>query len=237
MSTGDLRPDARALIRAGKTAFRPRPGDRERVLESLSRSLGGGAKLGTVPRTDPPASPAAAGPFASPWVLGGLGVLTVGAGVLLATQPWATRRPTLAASTSSSVAAVEATPPSPAVPSINAADLPVQRRGRSQPGTPSSAARSLSDSLPEEVRLLSKAEHQLSAGRADEALTTLAEHERRFPGGALAEERLAARVQALCALGRVTEAKADLARLARAYPGSAQLQRAQCPYPAATMLA
>jgi hypothetical protein len=223
----DPRPDARALIRAGKSAFRPQPGDRERVLESLTRSLGEGAKLGTVRRTDPPA-PAAAGPLSSPWVLGGLGALTVGAGVLLATQPWTPRRLT-AAPMSASGPALEATPPSPAVPSINAEDLPVQRRteGRSQPGTPSAAAGASSDSLPEEVRLLSRAEHQLSAGRADEALTTLAEHERRFPGGALAEERLAARVQSLCALGRVGEAKADLARLARTYPGSAQLERAR----------
>jgi hypothetical protein len=225
----DLRPDARALIRAGKSAFRPQSGDRERVLVSLTRSLGEGAKVGTVRRTDPPA-PAAAGPISSSWVLAGLGALTVGAGVLLATQPWATRRPTLAASASSSVAAVEAPSPSPAVPSIDAKDLPVQPRaeGRSmQSGTPSAAARTSSDSLPEEVRLLSKAEHQLTAGRADEALMTLAEHERRFPGGALAEERLAARVQSLCALGRVSEAKADLARLARSYPGSAQFERAR----------
>jgi len=225
---GDLRPDARALIRAGKSAFRPQPGDRERVLESLTRTLGEGATLGAVRRTDPP-GPASAGPFSSPWVLGGLGALTIGAGVLLATaHPWSTRLPA-AAPMSASGPAVEATPPSPAVPSINAEDLPVQRRaeGRSQPPAPSAAARASSDSLPEEVRLLSKAEHQLSGGRADEALTTLAEHERRFPGGALAEERLAARVQSLCALGRVSEARADLARLARSYPGSAQLERAR----------
>jgi outer membrane protein assembly factor BamD (BamD/ComL family) len=91
----------------------------------------------------------------------------------------------------------------------------------------SSAARSPSDSLPEEVRLLSKAEHQLSAGRADEALATLGEHERRFAGGALAEERLAARVQSLCALGRLSEAKADLAKLARSYPASVHFDRAR----------
>jgi hypothetical protein len=65
------------------------------------------------------------------------------------------------------------------------------------------------------------------AGRAGDALATLGEHERRFPGGALAEERLAARVQALCALRRVNEARADLARLARTYPGSAHFDRAR----------
>lgn len=83
------------------------------------------------------------------------------------------------------------------------------------------------DSLPEEVRLLSKAEQQLSAGRADDALRTLSEHGRRFPGGVLAEERLAARVQALCTLGRIAEARADLARLSRGYPQSPHLDRAR----------
>jgi hypothetical protein len=63
--------------------------------------------------------------------------------------------------------------------------------------------------------------------RPDEALRTLGEHERRFPGGALAEERLAARIQSLCALGRISEAKSDLARLARACPRSAQVDRAR----------
>lgn len=226
----DLRPDARALIRAGKAAFRPRAGDRERVLESLARSLGQGANLGAVRRTDPPAG-GVAGPFSmSSWVLGGLGALTVGGGILLAVQPWATRRPMAETKTAASNAAVDTIAPAPAVPSINAEDLPVQPRTESraqQLGTSSATARASSDSLPEEVRLLSKAEHQLNAGRADEALVTLAEHERRFPGGALAEERTAARVQSLCALGRVSEAKADLARLARSYPGSAQFDRAR----------
>ena len=84
-----------------------------------------------------------------------------------------------------------------------------------------------SDSLPEEVHLLSRAEQQLNLGHAEEALTTLGEHERRFPHGALAEERMAARVQSLCALGRVAEARSDLMRFARAYPRSAHLEHAR----------
>ena len=94
-------------------------------------------------------------------------------------------------------------------------------------GTRPSFVSAPSDSLPEEVRLLSRAEQQLSAGHADEALRTLGEHERRYPSGALAEERLAARVQSLCALGRVAEAKAALTKLARAYPQSPHLDRAR----------
>jgi outer membrane protein assembly factor BamD (BamD/ComL family) len=79
------------------------------------------------------------------------------------------------------------------------------------------------DSLAEEVRLLAKAEADLSSGRFGEAARTLSEHERRFPMGELAEERMAARIQALCALGRTDEATAALAKLARAFPRSSHL--------------
>jgi outer membrane protein assembly factor BamD (BamD/ComL family) len=85
--------------------------------------------------------------------------------------------------------------------------------------------RPASDSLAEEVSLVSKAEQRLYAGYADDALKILAEHERRFPNGTLAEQRMAARVQSLCTLGRIAEAKIDLAKLARAYPLSPQLDR------------
>jgi hypothetical protein len=226
----DLRPEARALVRAGKTAFRPHAADRERVLQSLTRTLGESATLGAVHRTEPPAG--AAGPFPlGSWVLGGLGALAIGAAVVLAMHPSTTASSRVAAPMSSSISTVESAP-SAAVPSVNADDLPVQNHAESpsllpRPGTRSSVARSPSDSLPEEVRLLSKAEQQLNAGHAAEALSTLGEHERRFPGGALAEERLAARVQSLCALGRVNEARGDLAKLARTYPGSAHFDRAR----------
>ena len=219
----DLRPDARALIRAGKTALRPQAEDRERVLQSLTRVLGEGATLGAVRRTKPPAGAAGPFPLAS-WVVGGLGLLAVGSGILVATRPWTKASSPVTAPVSSALSTVEPVAAA-TIPSVNADDLPVRARveglsvlPRSAAGSPS--ARSPSDSLPEEVRLLSKAEQQLSAGHPAEALTTLGEHERRFPSGALAEERLAARVQSLCGLGRVNEARMDLAKLGRAYPGS-----------------
>ncbi|MGO9834460.1 MAG: tetratricopeptide repeat protein [Polyangiaceae bacterium] len=226
----DLRPGARALIRAGKTAFRPQAEDRERVLQSLTRTLGEGATFGAVRRTEPP--PGAAGPFpVASWVLGGLGALAVGAGILVATHPWMTTPSRVQALAAPALSTVEPLPSS-TIRSVNADDLPVQARIESpsvlpRPAAPPSAARFPSDSLPEEVRLLSKAEQQISAGHPEEALTTLGEHERRFPGGALAEERLAARVQSLCALGRVHEARTYLATLARAYPGSPHFDRAR----------
>ncbi len=67
--------------------------------------------------------------------------------------------------------------------------------------------------LSEEATLLERAQRALAAGAPSAALATLAEHERRFPHGTLAEEREAAKVLALCALGRVDEARS----LARAF--------------------
>ncbi len=49
MRMRDKSPDPAALIRAGRTAFRPESSDRERVLRSLTRALGDGAFL-----DDPP---------------------------------------------------------------------------------------------------------------------------------------------------------------------------------------
>ena len=114
----DLRPDARALIREGKTAFRPQAGDQERVLQSLTRRLGESATLGAARRTEPPAAGGAA-PFpVSPWVLGGLGAFAIAAGVIVATHPWTTTSSRAAAPISTSLRAwSRPPPPSPSRPS------------------------------------------------------------------------------------------------------------------------
>lgn len=80
------------------------------------------------------------------------------------------------------------------------------------------------DSLAEEVALLTRAESELHRGRTAKALELLNEHDRRFPGGSLAEERMAARVQALCTLGRMNEGSAQLAKLK---PGSLHTEGAR----------
>ena len=227
----DSSPDAAALLRAGRSAFRPDASDKDRVLQSLTRTLGEGALL-----AGPQPAHLARGLRLSTrtWVLGGLGALAVGAAVVVVAPRLWTRGPSAAipapstpststvvapeppASLATTTAETETTPEPPTAPS----DAP---RSSARAAT----VRAPSDSLAEEVRLLSKAEQQLYAGHADDAMRTLAEHDRRFPGGALAEERMAARVQALCALGRVPEARADFAKLARAYPRSPQLDRAR----------
>jgi hypothetical protein len=78
-----------------------------------------------------------------------------------------------------------------------------------------------------EVAILSRASSDLYGGRPANALKALEEHQRRFPAGALAEERTAARIRALCALGRVNEAQTDLTMLSRSTPDSPHLARAR----------
>jgi hypothetical protein len=194
--------------------------DRNRVLEALTQTLGQGALLAGPQLTS--IAPSAAAPFAVRWwVIGGLAA--VGA-MLFVAHPWTVAESQPPVVVASTVSATEPAPSTNPPPATNAGE---ELRTEVPATSPRPAARPsrarISDSLPEEVRLLSLAEKQLNSGHADEALRTLGEHERRFPGGALVEERLAARIQALCGLGRTAEARADLARLAHAHPGSPHL--------------
>jgi hypothetical protein len=63
--------------------------------------------------------------------------------------------------------------------------------------------------LDREIALLRDARRALRDGQPSSALALLEEHGRRFPNGALAEDRAAARVFALCALGDVPRARAE----------------------------
>jgi hypothetical protein len=226
----ELKPDLDALMRAGRTAFRSQEADRERVRQSLAHALGESSLLGGSP---PPRVTKSLAPRlpVQHWVLGGVGALTLGTAVVVAAHAWNTARAVPPVAPSIPVAAPaspRAADPLPSTEDGNReaphAEGPTRAAGL---GARSAIAHGSSDSLPEEVHLLSRAEQQLNSGHAEEALITLGEHERRFPHGALAEERMAARVQSLCALGRVAEARADLMRFARAYPRSAHLEHAR----------
>jgi hypothetical protein len=233
-----LHPDAAALLRAGRTAFRPGASDRDRVLQSLSGVLDAGAAHEGARPAEGDGTKGAARPRLSGWLAGSLAAIAISAGVLVAWHPW-TRTP----ASKIDLRDQSAVAPPPAVPAaaevvssavppstdIAPAAEPSRIEGAGRP-TPRIALRSAShrlDSLPEEVRLLSRAEQQLNEGLAGDALKTLTEHEQRFPAGALAEERVAARVQALCILGRTAEARSELAKLMRAYPRSPHLDRAR----------
>ena len=114
--------------------------------------------------------------------------------------------------------------------------LPVPVRVRADPvRSPALAAPSASASVPTapaespvmaptEVQLLRQAQASLKGNPAG-ALTLCAEHQRRFPGGVLGQERDVLAIDALSKLGRKAEARARADRFLLAYPTSAHRGR------------
>jgi hypothetical protein len=96
---------------------------------------------------------------------------------------------------------------------------------------PSPAPHASQGSVAEEVAILRRVSASLRAGDPRTALAGVAEHARRFPNGALAEERDTERIVALCALGRREDATRATERFERAYPSSSHEGRirAACP--------
>jgi hypothetical protein len=82
-------------------------------------------------------------------------------------------------------------------------------------------------SVAAEVAILRRVSAALRAGDAEAALAAVGEHARRFPNGALAEERDTERIVALCALGRRDEGARATERFNRAYPSSSHAARVQ----------
>jgi hypothetical protein len=80
-------------------------------------------------------------------------------------------------------------------------------------------------SLEAESRALAEAQRALRDHDAEWALNMLAQQDRVFADGKLAEERAAARVLALCAAGRLDEGRAAAERFQRQYPGSMLTER------------
>ncbi|MFO0669794.1 MAG: hypothetical protein U0235_09235 [Polyangiaceae bacterium] len=90
---------------------------------------------------------------------------------------------------------------------------------------PSPPATSALGSIGEETRLIREANVAMQSGHADVALERLAEHERAYPSGVLAEERASQRILALCALGREADAKGFASAFVARYPRSPYLPR------------
>jgi hypothetical protein len=90
-------------------------------------------------------------------------------------------------------------------------------------GTPTAGTR---DDETEELRLLARAQRALALDPAF-ALTLAHEHQRRFPGGSMDQEREVIAVNALLNLGRAGEARERAERFARDHAGSAYATRMQ----------
>jgi hypothetical protein len=218
MTRLELGGDAQSLVNAGRGALRPSAADRQRNLEALRHRIGdfSGVQHGSPAPAPAPATPGLSAK-ALAWTAGALGL--GGTVIALSLAPRAPEPPR-AAPPPAITAAPTAVPPAV---TVTQAAAPSDDNVAVAPAVTSTEARSAAarrDSLAEEVSILSRAETELHAGRPGNALALLDEHQRKFPRGALTQERIAARIHALCALGRVSEAEAALSRLRRVSPGS-----------------
>jgi hypothetical protein len=167
------------------------------------------------------------------WLATGAGLGTLVSAPALVTRLKAAEHPAVAAVTAARpVTAPQTAPALVASPSTAAAELaqPPLAEPQRAPAVKAqdvalSPAASPAASLAEETRVLASARGALAAGRAGDALALLDEHARRFPSGALAEERSAVHVLSLCALGRVEEAKRVAAAFVSRAPRSPLLPR------------
>lgn len=213
-----LRPKARDLIEAGRSAYRSTAEDRERVEAALRSRLG--------PEVLSPDGGAVVSATTSWPVMAGvaIGVVALAGAVFLALRP----EPTPRARTAADAAPTSTAAHAPVASLEPAARLPTGTppSATAPPPKPTTSPRDTRDRLGQEVALLSRATTALLAGDAETALRLLAEHQRRFPGGALRVERIAARARALCLLGRTEEAQLDLASLAPDSPAAASARRA-----------
>jgi hypothetical protein len=231
----DLSREARELVRRAKDVEGPGAADRARVRAKLDARLALGAGAGAA------AAAAGAGSRAhlswvgvTKWVVG-LGVVTmaaVGAGTYFAGRPTAERTAATAQVAAPVVPAATTAAPEPSSPpAIAVTDLPV-----APPSAPARAAARVRVASPaeppgeeqavsEELSILLRAQAAMRAGSPEAALAALDEHARRFPVGALAEERSSERVFALCALGRTADARVEAAHFLSAFPRSPSAAR------------
>lgn len=216
-----LDPNARALVEAGRRALRASTADRERIEAALRARLGPSA-LPTDAGATQVASPVSWSALAG--VAIGVCVLAGVAFVALRSTPSAPpRQPPSAVQRPASQPALAA--PAPEVPAAVPEPVAPAHTVVAPAASPAAAAPRVRDSLAREVALLSRATSELRAGHAAAALKVLDEHRRRFPSGALSEERQAAKAQALCVLGRVSEGRVELAQLTPGSPAAASAQR------------
>jgi len=235
--------EAKALIADARGADGPSPENRARVKRALVASMvgatatfGAGASVAAtgLPAVAAGKSALTAGTVAL-WLGMGAGLGTLASAPALVVQlvggePQRAavveqRAPTRAPESRTTSAEPRAAAPTEAAPSA-----PSDQHQRAEAPAPVAPSASVSpapapSTLASETRLLEAAQRELASGRAASALSLLDEHARRFPGGALSEERIAARVLSLCALGRHEAARQAANSFVAASPRSPLIPR------------
>lgn len=218
-----LSSEARAIADAGKNVFQPTSADHLRITQALAERIGA-ATLGVSSSTLASPSLVSGHAFATlAKVVGAVGLVALAGTYYLPNR----KAPTSPSPRNAVVVQPSAVPQS----SHAQAQSPVTTPEAVEPASiqpaqteqPPRVTRSRGDSLGEEVAILTLAGKELRNGRPAAALKALDEHQRRFPSGALAQERTASRIQALCALGQTSQAAAESAKLPRTSLGSPQL--------------
>ena len=233
MTPDDLEPLAKelqSLLQVERVAPAASAVVKARMLERISGELfaagalggGGGGHSGGAA-----APAAAAGAKAVAWGTAAVAKLAIGVGVAafavggfvgagvhaISSAPPPTRSPVVVAPSPVVVAPVEVVAPAP-VP------VPVPEPVKPALVRPVKAVEKSSDTLGEERSYLEQARSAMARRDAAAALNALAEHERRFPSGQLAEERMALQVLGLAGGGRGDEARALAIRFRSKYPAS-----------------
>lgn len=211
---------ARTLLEDARRALRPSAADRERVASALRARLGPQAlapELSSAPFAAHGGLHLAPASITVVCFVGGALLLALGVPAIMPARPAPPRQSPAEAARPQEGARGESTLPAP--PRSQALTPP-------STSAPPTVLRRRQDTLAREVVLLSRATSLLRAGRPHEALTTLAVHERRHPGGLLIQERRAAKAQALCLARRVAEGRAEIAHLAPRSPAARRAREA-----------
>jgi hypothetical protein len=216
---------------------------RERTLAALG--LSGGAAIGvgastatSVSKAAAPKAVAAGTAWAAKWV--GIGLVVVSAGAVggYGLRRGGTSPPTVDAASAAPNRSATTPGPLAASPRVVQSAAPRAAEEPSVAPAPRAASRTTSTPLPgstpwtepspqllDEVASLDRAQAALAAGHPALALELVAEHERRFPRGALAQEAAVVHVRALWDAGQRDAARALAARFLTAHPSSPHAAR------------
>jgi|HubBroStandDraft_6_1064221.scaffolds.fasta_scaffold353383_2 hypothetical protein len=211
-----LDPRSAQLLRYERARTDPVEGTKARVFARVQSTLAAPSVQTSNAPPQPPVAPTlgsvAWATLASIVLVGGAAAVFAARATSHATVPVGMQGPQVAKEpVPVGLAPAIASPVPSGVPSEPAAPLRTGPMPDPSSGAPDLAAERL---------LLDRARSHLLHGHSAAALASIGEHARRFPRGALSEERDALRVEALAAAARYGEARASAARFHSAYPGS-----------------
>lgn len=140
---------------------------------------------------------------------------------------WSQQQEVAAPALPSTATAPQPQPANPPPAALETPDEPLSEDVPRKTSVRRSAAQQLApkSTLEEEAQLLAMAQQRISQGDAKSALDVLAEHQRRFPRGALSLERRATVAIAHCLSGQTSRGRGEAERFRRKHPNSPMVKR------------